>query len=49
MINKSEVEQKVAESLLQIKAIKLQPNNPFIVITALPYLTHLSERISGKI
>jgi len=29
MINKSEVEQKVAESLLQIKAIKLQPNNPF--------------------
>ena len=30
MINKSEIEQKVAESLLQIKAIKLQPNNPFI-------------------
>jgi orotate phosphoribosyltransferase len=29
MINKSEVEQKVAEFLLQIKAIKLQPNNPF--------------------
>jgi orotate phosphoribosyltransferase len=29
MINKIEVEQKVAESLLQIKAIKLQPNNPF--------------------
>lgn len=29
MINKSEIEQKVAESLLQIKAIKLQPNNPF--------------------
>lgn len=29
MINKSEVEQKVAESLLQIKAIKLQPSNPF--------------------
>ncbi|HEY0899585.1 MAG TPA: orotate phosphoribosyltransferase [Sphingobacteriaceae bacterium] len=29
MINKSETEQKVAEFLLQIKAIKLQPNNPF--------------------
>jgi orotate phosphoribosyltransferase len=29
MINKSEVEQKVAEFLLQIKAIKLQPSNPF--------------------
>ena len=29
MINNSEVEQKVAEFLLQIKAIKLQPSNPF--------------------
>lgn len=29
MINKREIEQKVAEFLLQIKAIKLQPNNPF--------------------
>jgi len=29
MINKSEIEQKVAEFLLQIKAIKLQPSNPF--------------------
>lgn len=29
MSNKGEVEQKVAEFLLQIKAIKLQPNNPF--------------------
>jgi orotate phosphoribosyltransferase len=29
MINKSEVEQKVAEFLLQIKAIKLQPTKPF--------------------
>ncbi|HEY1024921.1 MAG TPA: orotate phosphoribosyltransferase [Sphingobacteriaceae bacterium] len=29
MINKSETEEKVAEFLLQIKAIKLQPNNPF--------------------
>ena len=29
MINKSEVEQKVVQFLLQIKAIKLQPNNPF--------------------
>ncbi len=29
MINKSEVEQKVVEFLLQIKAIKLQPTNPF--------------------
>ncbi len=29
MLNKSEIEQKVAEFLLQIKAIKLQPANPF--------------------
>lgn len=29
MVNKIEIEQKVAEFLLQIKAIKLQPNNPF--------------------
>jgi orotate phosphoribosyltransferase len=29
MSNKGEIEQKVAEFLLQIKAIKLQPNNPF--------------------
>lgn len=29
MFNKSETEQKVAEFLLQIKAIKLQPANPF--------------------
>ncbi|WP_411273733.1 orotate phosphoribosyltransferase [Daejeonella sp.] len=29
MSNKGEVEQKVAEFLLQIKAIKLQPGNPF--------------------
>ncbi len=29
MINKREIEQKVAEFLLQIKAIKLQPNNHF--------------------
>ncbi|MGB4399267.1 MAG: orotate phosphoribosyltransferase [Daejeonella sp.] len=29
MTNKGEVEQKVAEFLLQIKAIKLQPGNPF--------------------
>ena len=29
MINNSEVEKKVAEFLLQIKAIKLQPSNPF--------------------
>ncbi|WP_026899204.1 orotate phosphoribosyltransferase [Daejeonella oryzae] len=29
MSNKSEIEEKVAEFLLQIKAIKLQPNNPF--------------------
>jgi len=29
MSNKNEIEQKVAEFLLQIKAIKLQPNNPF--------------------
>lgn len=30
MNNLNEVEQKVAESLLQIKAIKLQPKSPFI-------------------
>src|SRR5207253_8249216 len=29
MFNKSEIEQQVAEFLLQIKAIKLQPNDPF--------------------
>jgi orotate phosphoribosyltransferase len=29
MFDKSEIEQQVAEFLLQIKAIKLQPNNPF--------------------
>ena len=29
MYNKSEIEQKIAEFLLQIKAIKLQPSNPF--------------------
>jgi len=29
MNNLNEVEQKIAESLLQIKAIKLQPKNPF--------------------
>jgi orotate phosphoribosyltransferase len=29
MFNKSETEQQVAEFLLQIKAIKLQPTNPF--------------------
>ncbi|HEX8607247.1 MAG TPA: orotate phosphoribosyltransferase, partial [Pedobacter sp.] len=29
MYNKSDIELKVAEFLLQIKAIKLQPNNPF--------------------
>ncbi|MGN6179333.1 MAG: orotate phosphoribosyltransferase [Mucilaginibacter sp.] len=29
MFNNTEAEQKVAEFLLQIKAIKLQPNNPF--------------------
>jgi orotate phosphoribosyltransferase len=29
MFNKSETEQQVAEYLLQIKAIKLQPTNPF--------------------
>lgn len=29
MYNKSETEQKIAEFLLQIKAIKLQPANPF--------------------
>src|ERR1700709_2212081 len=29
MFNKTDVEQQVAEFLLQIKAIKLQPDNPF--------------------
>jgi len=29
MFNKTEIEQQVAEFLLQIKAIKLQPDNPF--------------------
>ena len=29
MFNKTEIEQQIAEYLLQIKAIKLQPNDPF--------------------
>ncbi len=29
MVNQLEIEQKIAEFLLQIKAIKLQPSNPF--------------------
>ncbi len=29
MVNKSEIEEKIVEFLLQIKAIKLQPSNPF--------------------
>jgi len=58
MFNKSEIEQQVAEFLLQIKAIKLQPDNPFtwasgwkspiIATIASLYLTRLYVPISGK-
>jgi orotate phosphoribosyltransferase len=46
MYNKSEIEQKVAEFLLQIKAIKLQPNNPFTWASGLKSPIYCDNRIT---
>lgn len=46
MINKSEIEQKVAEFLLQIKAIKLQPGNPFTWASGLKSPIYCDNRIT---
>ena len=46
MINKSEIEQKVAEFLLQIKAIKLQPNNPFTWASGIKSPIYCDNRIT---
>lgn len=46
MINKSETEQKVAEFLLQIKAIKLQPNNPFTWASGIKSPIYCDNRIT---
>ena len=46
MYNKNEIEQKVAEFLLQIKAIKLQPNNPFTWASGLKSPIYCDNRIT---
>jgi len=46
MINKSEIEQKVAEFLLQIKAIKLQPAKPFTWASGLKSPIYCDNRIT---
>ncbi len=46
MINKSETEQKIAEFLLQIKAIKLQPNKPFTWASGLKSPIYCDNRIT---
>jgi len=46
MINKSEIEQKVAEFLLQIKAIKLQPTKPFTWASGLKSPIYCDNRIT---
>ena len=46
MINKSEIEQKVSEFLLQIKAIKLQPNNPFTWASGIKSPIYCDNRIT---
>ncbi len=46
MYNKSEIEQKVAEFLLQIKAIKLQPNNPFTWASGIKSPIYCDNRIT---
>jgi orotate phosphoribosyltransferase len=46
MTNKSEIEQKVAEFLLQIKAIKLQPNNPFTWASGIKSPIYCDNRIT---
>ena len=45
MYNKSEIELKVAEFLLQIKAVKLQPNNPFTWASGWKYPIYCDNRI----
>lgn len=46
MINKSEIEQKVAEFLLQIKAIKLQPGKPFTWASGIKSPIYCDNRIT---
>lgn len=46
MFDKSEIEQQVAEFLLQIKAIKLQPNNPFTWASGWKSPIYCDNRIS---
>src|SRR5450432_3183855 len=46
MFNKSEIEQQVAELLLQIKAIKLQPNAPFTWASGWKSPIYCDNRIS---
>ena len=46
MYNKSEIEQKIAEFLLQIKAIKLQPTNPFTWASGLKSPIYCDNRIT---
>ncbi|WP_207427480.1 orotate phosphoribosyltransferase [Pedobacter sp. SYSU D00535] len=46
MINKSEIEQKVAEFLLQIKAIKLQPNKPFTWASGIKSPIYCDNRVT---
>jgi len=46
MYNKIEIEQKIAEFLLQIKAIKLQPNNPFTWASGLKSPIYCDNRIT---
>ena len=46
MISKSEIEQKVAEFLLQIKAIKLQPSNPFTLASGIKSPIYCDNRVT---
>lgn len=46
MINKSEIELKVAEFLLQIKAIKLQPGKPFTWASGIKSPIYCDNRIT---
>ena len=46
MYNKSEIEQKIAEFLLQIKAIKLQPTNPFTWASGLKSPIYCDNRVT---
>src|SRR5476649_600318 len=46
MFNKTEIEQQVVEFLLQIKAIKLQPNNPFTWVSGWKSPIYCDNRIT---